>query len=132
MAKKGAVCVERMMKMMMMMMMMMVLMMVVTLIMIVSPATGPAAALSDIALSKCEVTFTPETCSDSDCGRRVVKVTSIADFTKDGDRSTRIITVPVEQAPAVWTGYDPPDAFVSIYYCFFCILHIFLWSSIME
>lgn len=68
---------------------------------------------ADIALSTCEVTMKPQSCSRRDCGRKVVKIVAASDFIKDGDRRTRIITEPARSQSPLWKSHDPPDAFVS-------------------
>lgn len=68
---------------------------------------------ADIALSTCEVTMKPQSCSRRDCGRKVVRIAAVSDFINDGDRSTRIITEPARSQSPLWKSHDPPDAFVS-------------------
>lgn len=68
----------------------------------------------DIALSTCEVTLKPQSCSRRDCGRKVVKLVAVSDFIDDGDRRTRIITEPVRSQSPLWKSYDPAEVFVSI------------------
>ena len=68
---------------------------------------------ADIALSTCEVTLKPQSCSRRDCGRKVVRLTAVSDFFDDGDRRTRIITEPARSQSSLWKLYDPADVFVS-------------------
>ena len=68
---------------------------------------------ADIALSTCEVTMKPQSCSRRDCGRKVVRIAAVSDFINDGDRSTHIITEPARSQSPLWKSHDPPDAFVS-------------------
>lgn len=67
----------------------------------------------DIALSTCEVTMKPQSCSRRDCGRKVVRIVAVSDFIDDGDRRTRIITEPARSQSPLWKSHDPADAFVS-------------------
>lgn len=68
---------------------------------------------ADIALSTCEVTLRPQSCSRRDCGRKVVRLVAVSDFIDDGDRRTRIITEPALSQSSLWKLHDPADAFVS-------------------
>ncbi|KAJ7389232.1 hypothetical protein OS493_032700 [Desmophyllum pertusum] len=66
----------------------------------------------DIALSTCEITLKPQSCSRRDCGRKVVRLIAVSDFIDDGDRRTRIITEPARSQSPLWKSHDPTDAFV--------------------
>lgn len=67
----------------------------------------------DVALSTCEVTLKPQSCSRRDCGHKVVRVVAVSDFIDDGDRWTRIITEPARSQSLLWKSHDPPDVDVS-------------------
>lgn len=68
---------------------------------------------ADIALSTCEITMKPQSCSRRDCGRKVVRIVAVSDFIHDGDPRTRIITEPARSQSPLWKLHDPADAFVS-------------------
>ena len=67
----------------------------------------------DVALSTCEVTLKPQSCSRRDCGREVVRVIAVSDFVDDGDRRTQIITEPAQSESLLWKSHNPPDVSVS-------------------
>lgn len=67
----------------------------------------------DVALSTCEVTLKPKSCSRRDCGRQVVKVVAVSDFIDDQNRRTRIITETAQTHSLLWKSHNPPDVVVS-------------------
>ncbi|XP_061531465.1 von Willebrand factor D and EGF domain-containing protein [Phycodurus eques] len=62
---------------------------------------------SDVSLSSCSVDLPGAPCQDGVCGRAVVLFTAIADFVRDGDRTTNISVRPLVTSNFVWNGYAP-------------------------
>ncbi|XP_022112071.1 von Willebrand factor D and EGF domain-containing protein-like [Acanthaster planci] len=68
----------------------------------------------DVVLSECFIDFRSRVCLEPRCRRASVLVTAVTDFTRDGRRTSTIVTGAITSTDPFWDGFDPADVEVTV------------------
>ncbi|XP_072859345.2 von Willebrand factor D and EGF domain-containing protein [Pogona vitticeps] len=69
---------------------------------------------SNLALSSCHVDLLQQSCLNGTCSQASVHYTAVPDFTRNGDRRTRIVVEPVVSDNFLWNGYMPEGIQITV------------------